>query len=205
MTSSAVDRMVHCPTPEDRAAVEALVADLPGRARPGDKGFEAPWELRAFALAVTAHKAGQFEWPQFQAALIASIKDWEETHPLDDASWSYYEHWVNAFENVLDQVGLRSWPRRPTRTTTNPTPTLWQSTLPCGREYKETNMNNTPTAAAPRAGTAVPAWVWAMAAIALFAVYFLLQENGTLLSAHAAQYLHEITHDGRHALGVPCH
>ena len=46
---------------------------------------------------------------------------------------------------------------------------------------------------------------WALMALALFAVYFLLQENGALLSAHAAEYLHEITHDARHALGAPCH
>lgn len=51
----------------------------------------------------------------------------------------------------------------------------------------------------------VPVWAWAIAAIALFAVYMLLQENGTLLSAGAANWLHEVTHDGRHALGVPCH
>jgi len=56
-------------------------------------------------------------------------------------------------------------------------------------------------------GTAisVPAWAWSLAALALFAAYFVLQENGTFLSASAANYLHEITHDGRHALGVPCH
>ncbi|ABM10625.1 nitrile hydratase accessory protein [Paenarthrobacter aurescens] len=106
MTSPSVDRLVHCPTPADRAAVEALISDLPGRARPDDKGFDKPWELRAFALAVTAHKAGQFEWSQFQTALVESIKRWEGTHELDDASWSYYEHWVNAFEDVLNQIGV---------------------------------------------------------------------------------------------------
>ena len=46
---------------------------------------------------------------------------------------------------------------------------------------------------------------WALMALAMFAIYFLLQENGTLLSTHAAEYLHEITHDARHALGAPCH
>lgn len=51
----------------------------------------------------------------------------------------------------------------------------------------------------------VPAWVWVIAAFAVFAAYFLIQENGTLLSASAAEWLHEVTHDGRHALGVPCH
>ncbi|MGD9525561.1 MAG: CbtB-domain containing protein [Dehalococcoidia bacterium] len=51
----------------------------------------------------------------------------------------------------------------------------------------------------------VPLVAWLVAAIALFAVYVLVQENGALLSDSAAQYLHEVTHDARHALGVPCH
>ena len=51
----------------------------------------------------------------------------------------------------------------------------------------------------------VPAWAWAIVALALFTLYLLAQENGALLSSGAAQYLHEITHDARHALGVPCH
>ncbi|MDX6231142.1 MAG: hypothetical protein QOH68_90 [Nocardioidaceae bacterium] len=45
----------------------------------------------------------------------------------------------------------------------------------------------------------------ALAAFALLSVLFLLQENGLLLSPEAAHYLHEATHDARHALGVPCH
>jgi cobalt transporter subunit CbtB len=45
----------------------------------------------------------------------------------------------------------------------------------------------------------------ALVALALLAVLFLLQENGLLLSAAQASYLHEATHDARHALGVPCH
>ena len=52
---------------------------------------------------------------------------------------------------------------------------------------------------------AVPAWAWAVFAVALLALYVLLQENGALLSAGQASYLHELTHDARHALGVPCH
>jgi cobalt transporter subunit CbtB len=51
----------------------------------------------------------------------------------------------------------------------------------------------------------VPAWAWALAAIALFALFVITQENGALLSAAGAEYLHELTHDARHALGVPCH
>ena len=51
----------------------------------------------------------------------------------------------------------------------------------------------------------VPLWAWALLAFAVFTLYFVSQENGALLSAPAAEMLHELTHDARHALGVPCH
>lgn len=44
-----------------------------------------------------------------------------------------------------------------------------------------------------------------LVAFALLSVMFVLQENGLLLPAGAAEYLHELTHDARHAVGVPCH
>jgi hypothetical protein len=50
----------------------------------------------------------------------------------------------------------------------------------------------------------VPVWAWALTAFALVALYVVLQDNGVLL-AQAADTVHEFTHDGRHALGVPCH
>ena len=58
---------------------------------------------------------------------------------------------------------------------------------------------------APVAAVKVPAWAWALAVVAVLALYLLVQENGALLPAGAAEYLHEVTHDARHALGVPCH
>ena len=61
--------------------------------------------------------------------------------------------------------------------------------------------STTPTVAPIR----VPVWAWLLLAFAVFTLYFLSQENGALLSAPAAQMLHELTHDARHALGVPCH
>lgn len=57
----------------------------------------------------------------------------------------------------------------------------------------------------PPAISRLAALEWPLIAFALLAIYFLLQENGTLLPTHAAQYLHELTHDARHALGTPCH
>jgi hypothetical protein len=60
--------------------------------------------------------------------------------------------------------------------------------------------------AAPTLSTALStALSIALVAFALLSILFLLQENGLLLSPEAASYLHEATHDARHALGVPCH
>jgi cobalt transporter subunit CbtB len=61
--------------------------------------------------------------------------------------------------------------------------------------------------AAPSAPTAsatqirVPVAAWLIVAFALLAVFVLLQLNSTAF----AEQIHEFTHDGRHALGVPCH
>lgn len=59
--------------------------------------------------------------------------------------------------------------------------------------------------ATPATPLHVPAWAWAVALVAVLALYLLTQENGSLLGAGQARLLHELTHDARHALGVPCH
>jgi nitrile hydratase accessory protein len=66
----------------------------------GELVFAQPWESRAFGMAVTLHGAGAFEWPVFQSALIRRIAAWEAAHP-DGVSWSYYQHWLGALEDVL--------------------------------------------------------------------------------------------------------
>jgi len=50
----------------------------------------------------------------------------------------------------------------------------------------------------------VPVWAWALVALAAFVSYFVMLENGAVLS-QAAGTLHEFFHDGRHFAGVPCH
>ena len=51
---------------------------------------------------------------------------------------------------------------------------------------------------------ALPAWAWLVMAMALATVYALTMENGATLQA-GATVVHELFHDGRHMLGVPCH
>lgn len=50
----------------------------------------------------------------------------------------------------------------------------------------------------------IPWEMWLAAAVSLFLVYLLQSENGAVLSQHWG-LLHEVVHDGRHVLGVPCH
>lgn len=50
----------------------------------------------------------------------------------------------------------------------------------------------------------VPAWTWLLAAVATFALYLLALDNGLVL-AQAAEVVHELVHDARHFVGVPCH
>ena len=60
-------------------------------------------------------------------------------------------------------------------------------------------------AAAPALGDVdVPVWAWALVALAAVVSYFVMLENGVVLS-HVAETLHEFFHDGRHFAGVPCH
>jgi hypothetical protein len=49
----------------------------------------------------------------------------------------------------------------------------------------------------------VPAWALALMVLSLFAAYVMLQENGWIVSHWMT--IHEFFHDGRHALGFPCH
>ena len=90
-----------------RRRVQTLVAGLPGGEE--QASFREPWELRAFALAVAAHNAGQYEWSEFQLSLIESIRRWEDDGANASAEpWSYYEHWLTALETVLAGSGLLS-------------------------------------------------------------------------------------------------
>ena len=86
-----------------RRRVEALVATLPGA---GEQSFDQPWEVRAFAMAVAAYHAGQYEWSEFQLSLIDSIRRWEADGGTEP--WSYYEHWLTALETVLAGSGALS-------------------------------------------------------------------------------------------------
>lgn len=52
--------------------------------------------------------------------------------------------------------------------------------------------------------TVSPVRVLLVALVAIVAVYAVTMENGAVLG-EGARHLHDLFHDGRHFLGVPCH
>ncbi len=98
---------------EKSAIAEALAADTDGGAAPprsnGELVFEAPWESRAFGVAVALSERRAFEWERFRQELIAEIAAWEREHAeRSDVGWSYYERWLASLEHLLLADGLLS-------------------------------------------------------------------------------------------------
>lgn len=87
----------------------AAVLDVDGPVAPprsnGELVFGAPWESRAFGLALALNAGGKLEWEDFRKQLIQTISDWEREHDPGE-EWSYYRCWLTALERVLDQEGL---------------------------------------------------------------------------------------------------
>jgi nitrile hydratase accessory protein len=88
----------------------ALTSMLGGEDSPprlnGKLCFANAWERQAFGVALALSKGGHFDWEDFRQRLIAAIGEWEDTHALDDSSWSYYERWLTALERVVVEAGV---------------------------------------------------------------------------------------------------
>lgn len=85
----------------DRKTADAeKTASLPRQN--GELVFEAPWEARAFGLAVALCERGAYEWRDFSAALAArSAAAEHENNPS-----GYYVRWVASLEDLAVEKGL---------------------------------------------------------------------------------------------------
>jgi nitrile hydratase accessory protein len=91
----------------------ALVDEADGPAAPprsnGELVFEAPWESRAFGVAIALSESRTCDWAEFRSRLITEIDAWEHEHAGEsEATWSYYERWLAALERLLLDAGLVS-------------------------------------------------------------------------------------------------
>ena len=70
--------------------------------------FSAPWEARAFAIAVGLNRAGLFTWDEFRVRLIAEVGASDRIRERDGTNrqGEYYEHLLRALETVVTEKGI---------------------------------------------------------------------------------------------------
>jgi nitrile hydratase accessory protein len=70
--------------------------------------FSAPWEARAFAIAVKLAEAGAFKWSEFRERLIEEVRRGDASQSTDsvDTANHYHEHFLRALERVVDEKGI---------------------------------------------------------------------------------------------------
>lgn len=72
----------------------------------GHLHFDRDWEKLVFGVAIALSKDGHYEWEEFRQALMSNILAWEQSHDLDDTSWDYYQCWLAALEQVVENSGI---------------------------------------------------------------------------------------------------
>ncbi len=81
----------------DRPAA-SLDGDLGLPRKNGELVFEAPWEGRAFGMALALTDSGPLAWNDFRQRLVEQVRT-EPEH-------RYYEQWLAAFEVLVTDAGL---------------------------------------------------------------------------------------------------
>ena len=86
--------------------IDGEIADMRGElALPRSNGelvFAAPWEGRAFGIAVALNEGGAYEWGEFQRRLAEEIAAADDS----DAGGLYYERWLASLERLLVERGI---------------------------------------------------------------------------------------------------
>ncbi|MXY45443.1 MAG: nitrile hydratase accessory protein [Chloroflexi bacterium] len=68
----------------------------------GEPVFAAPWESRAFGIAVALNEGGAYDWGDFQRRLANEIA----AAPSDAEGTGYYERWLTSLESLLLDYGM---------------------------------------------------------------------------------------------------
>jgi nitrile hydratase accessory protein len=106
--SQWLDGGPHCWTAGAGDAADRAVADMSGAAamprKNGELVFEAPWQGRAFGMAVALNEGQVYDWDEFRSRLIERIGEGDAAGDGSD----YYERWLAAFESLLKERGIVS-------------------------------------------------------------------------------------------------
>lgn len=71
----------------------------------GELVFNADWERRAFAMAVSLADQGHFAWREFQQQLSETLSQ-AEPHDQQNPGGDYYESWLVSLEALLRRKRL---------------------------------------------------------------------------------------------------
>jgi nitrile hydratase accessory protein len=73
-----------------------------------DHVFSAPWEARAFAIALQLCESGHFTWDEFRDHLIAEVRASDKIRARDGTSdhGEYYDHFLHALERLLEEKSI---------------------------------------------------------------------------------------------------
>jgi nitrile hydratase accessory protein len=87
-----------------RAEIDPAIVEMEGLPRQnGELVFEAPWQARAFGVAVALCREQGIAWDVFRCRLIDEIGAWERE---PSGEWSYYERWAASLERLVLELGL---------------------------------------------------------------------------------------------------
>ena len=71
--------------------------------RDGEPVFDAPWQAKAFAMAVQLNEQGVFQWQEWADKLSANIKAHEQSGEVTD-SHAYYGLWLQTLEEITHET-----------------------------------------------------------------------------------------------------
>ncbi|MDN5938646.1 MAG: nitrile hydratase accessory protein [Salinisphaera sp.] len=79
--------------------LEQSLQDMDGPA------FDHPWQVQAFALVVSMHKAGLFAWPQWVETFSREV-DANPAAPGETVNDAYYRQWLAALDALVAALGI---------------------------------------------------------------------------------------------------
>jgi nitrile hydratase accessory protein len=89
-------------TTEDAGDIRQMDGPAALPLKNGELVFEAPWESRAFGIAVALEAQGAYPWRAFRDELVEEIAH-AESHGEES---TYYERWLEALEQLLLKQNL---------------------------------------------------------------------------------------------------
>ena len=82
----------------------SLVAGQP--AQDGEPVFDAPWQARAFAMAVHLNQNGVFHWHDWADRFSRRIAEYETTQTIDNSD-DYYRLWLDTLEAFVKDIAAQ--------------------------------------------------------------------------------------------------